>query len=60
MEGAAIAQVAHQFQLPFVIVRAMSDVGDEDAGQSFDEFILEAGKRSAQMILQMLAVKKGE
>ena len=60
MEGAAIAQVAHQFQLPFIIVRAMSDVGDEDAGQSFDEFIVEAGKRSAQMILQMLAVKKGE
>ncbi|GAJ25329.1 5'-methylthioadenosine nucleosidase [Liquorilactobacillus sucicola DSM 21376 = JCM 15457] len=54
MEGAAVAQAAYQFKVPFVIVRAMSDVGDEDAGQTFDQFILEAGKRSARMILTML------
>lgn len=55
MEGAAVAQVAYQFNKPFLIVRAMSDVGDEDAGQSFDEFIIDAGKKSAQMILNLLA-----
>ncbi|GET06630.1 5'-methylthioadenosine/adenosylhomocysteine nucleosidase [Ligilactobacillus agilis] len=55
MEGAAVAQVAYQFDKPFLIVRAMSDVGDEDAGQSFDEFIIDAGKKSAQMILNLLA-----
>ena len=54
MEGAAIAQVAYQFSVPFLIIRAMSDVGDEDAGQSFDEFIIEAGKKSANMILNFL------
>ncbi len=51
MEGAAIGQVATQFKTPFVVIRAMSDVGDENAGQSFDEFIIDAGKRSAQMLL---------
>ncbi|WP_057896610.1 5'-methylthioadenosine/adenosylhomocysteine nucleosidase [Liquorilactobacillus oeni] len=56
MEGAAVAQAASQFNVPFVIVRAMSDVGDEEAGQSFDEFILDAGRRSAQMILNVLKV----
>ena len=55
MERAAVAQVAYQFDKPFLIVRAMSDVGDEDAGQSFDEFIIDAGKKSAQMILNLLA-----
>lgn len=55
MEGAAVAQVAYQFNKPFLIVRAISDVGDEDAGQSFDEFIIDAGKKSAQMILNLLA-----
>ena len=55
MEGAAVAQVAYQFDKPFLIVRAMSDIGDEDAGQSFDEFIIDAGKKSAQMILNLLA-----
>ena len=54
MEVAAIAQVAYQFSVPFLIIRAMSDVGDEDAGQSFDEFIIEAGKKSANMILNFL------
>lgn len=51
MEGAAIGQVATQFGVPFVVIRAMSDVGDENAGQSFDEFIVDAGKRSAAMLL---------
>ncbi|KRL01406.1 5-methylthioadenosine nucleosidase S-adenosylhomocysteine nucleosidase [Liquorilactobacillus capillatus DSM 19910] len=54
MEGAAVAQAAYQFKVPFAIIRAMSDVGDEEAGQTFDQFILEAGKRSACMILTML------
>lgn len=55
MEGAAVGQVAHQFNTPYVVVRAMSDVGDENAGVSFDDFIIEAGKRSAQMLLALFA-----
>lgn len=55
MEGAAVGQVAHQFNTPYVVVRAMSDVGDENAGVSFDDFIVEAGKRSAQMLLALFA-----
>lgn len=54
MEGGAVAQTAYQFKVPFAIIRAMSDVGDENAGQSFDEFIIDAGRRSAQMILNFL------
>ncbi|GEL15775.1 5'-methylthioadenosine/adenosylhomocysteine nucleosidase [Pediococcus cellicola] len=53
MEGCAIGQVAHQFNVPFVVIRAMSDVGDEDAGVSFDDFIIDAGKRSAKMLLAL-------
>ena len=55
MEGAAIAQVCYQFDVPFVIIRAMSDVADEEAGVSFDEFIIEAGKKSAEMVLELIA-----
>ena len=53
MEGAAVGQVATDQQVPYVVVRAMSDTGDEEAGVSFDEFIIEAGKRSAAMLLQL-------
>lgn len=55
MEGAAIAQAAHSLNLPVLVVRAMSDTADHEASISFDEFIIEAGKRSAQMVLSGLA-----
>ncbi|WP_026049469.1 5'-methylthioadenosine/adenosylhomocysteine nucleosidase [Liquorilactobacillus vini] len=55
MEGAAVAQVAYQFKKPFVIVRAMSDTADDQASQSFDDFIIDAGHRSAKMIMNFLA-----
>ncbi|WP_291292185.1 5'-methylthioadenosine/adenosylhomocysteine nucleosidase [Enterococcus sp.] len=51
MEGAAIAQTAKQFNIPFLVVRAISDTADHAATVSFDEFIVEAGKRSAEMVL---------
>ncbi|GLB47011.1 5'-methylthioadenosine/S-adenosylhomocysteine nucleosidase [Philodulcilactobacillus myokoensis] len=53
MEGAAVGQVAHQFNVPYVVVRAMSDVGDENANTSFDQFIIKAGKRSAEMLIHL-------
>lgn len=55
MEGAAVGQVAHEFNVPYLVIRAMSDVGDEEASQSFDEFVIDAGKRSAKMILTLLS-----
>ncbi|MEG0267451.1 MAG: 5'-methylthioadenosine/adenosylhomocysteine nucleosidase [Carnobacterium sp.] len=58
MEGTAIAQVCYQFGKPFVIVRAMSDIANEEAGISFDEFIIEAGKKSANMVLELLKISK--
>lgn len=55
MEGAAIAHVAYQYKKPFVVIRAMSDVGDEDASVNFDDFIIEAGAKSAKMVLALIA-----
>lgn len=55
MEGAAVGQVANDHQVPYAVVRAMSDTGNEEAGVSFDEFIIEAGQRSAKMLLQLFA-----
>ncbi len=61
MEGAAIAHVAHQYNVPFVVIRAMSDVGDENASVNFDEFIIEAGEKSAKMVLALLSeIKEGD
>lgn len=54
MEGAAIAQAAQATGKPFVVVRAMSDTAAHDANITFDEFIIEAGKRSAQVLMVFL------
>lgn len=54
MEGAAIAQAAHALNLPFLVVRAMSDNANHEASISFDEFIVEAGRRSAKALLTLL------
>lgn len=55
MEGAAVGQVAYEFNIPYLVIRAMSDTADEEASQSFDEFIIDAGKRSAKMLLTLLS-----
>ena len=54
MEGAAIAQAAHALNLPVLVIRAMSDNANHEANISFDEFIIEAGRRSAQVLLAFL------
>ena len=55
MEATAIAQVCHAFNVPFVVVRAISDAGDGKANMSFEEFLPLAAKQSSDMIVAMLA-----
>lgn len=54
MEGAAIAHVAAINQVPFVIIRAMSDKADGSAHVSYDEFAIEAAHHSSHIVLNML------
>ena len=54
MEGASIAQAATALKKPFVIIRAMSDSASHDANVKFDEFIIEAGRKSAQTLMNFL------
>lgn len=54
MEAAAIAQVCHSFGVPFVVVRAISDVADKESHFSFDEFLPLAAKQSSKIVLAML------
>lgn len=54
MEATAIAQVCHAFNVPFVVVRAISDGGDGEASMSFEEFLPLAAKQSSALVLGML------
>ena len=51
MEAAAVAQTCHLFQIPFLIIRSISDVvGDEDNHVSFDEFLPVAARNSMDIV----------
>ncbi|MDP0057703.1 5'-methylthioadenosine/S-adenosylhomocysteine nucleosidase [Glaesserella parasuis] len=54
MEAASIAQVCYAFQVPFVVVRAISDVADKESHLSFDEFLPLAAEKSSEIVLAML------
>ncbi|OKL38179.1 5'-methylthioadenosine/S-adenosylhomocysteine nucleosidase [Domibacillus mangrovi] len=53
MEAAAIAQVAHQFNVPFVIIRALSDIAGKESDISFEQFLPKAGLHSANLVMKM-------
>lgn len=55
MEATAIGQVCYQFNVPFVVVRAISDVADKESHTSFDEFLPVAARQSSLMIATILS-----
>ena len=54
MEGAAIAQVCHLCKVPFLIIRSISDVPNNENQITFDEFLLEASSKVADYLFEML------
>jgi adenosylhomocysteine/aminodeoxyfutalosine nucleosidase len=54
MEGASVAVVCSSLNVPFFILRAISDAADMDASFSFDAFLESSAKISADFILSMV------
>lgn len=54
MEAGAIAQVCYRFQIPFVVIRSLSDIAGKHAEISFEEYLHVASENSAQHILLMI------
>ena len=54
MEGASIAVVSSLLNIPFCIIRAISDSADDNADISFDEFLVDSAKKSASFIISIL------
>ncbi len=51
MEGYSVALVCDSFDIPFFILRAISDSADMDASFDFDKFLEKSAKVSADFIL---------
>ena len=54
MEGAAIAHTCFLNQIPFVIIRAISDKADQSADVNFEEFVDVAARNASRMIEYMI------
>ncbi|SDQ47673.1 5'-methylthioadenosine/S-adenosylhomocysteine nucleosidase [Virgibacillus salinus] len=54
MEAAAVAQVCYQYDKPFVIIRALSDIAGKQSSSSFDAFLEDAAKNAANLIMKMI------
>ena len=54
MEGAAIAQGAYLNQIPFVILRAISDKADDSATMDYPTFEKKAIEHSVRLVIRMM------
>lgn len=54
MEGAAIAHVAHLNEVPFVIIRSISDDASGEADVKYEDFLPLAAKNATTMIEEMI------
>jgi adenosylhomocysteine nucleosidase len=55
MEGAAVAQVCHDFKVPFVVIRTISDRADDTAHVDFKRFISKVASRYSVAIALAMA-----
>lgn len=54
MEAAAIAQVCYQYNVPFVVIRALSDIAGQEAPMSFQQFLEVAATNAATLIIEFV------
>jgi adenosylhomocysteine nucleosidase len=52
MEGAAVAQVCHDFGKPFAVMRTVSDRADDSAHIDFPRFVAEVASTLARAIVR--------
>ncbi|PLR87682.1 5'-methylthioadenosine/S-adenosylhomocysteine nucleosidase [Bacillus sp. V33-4] len=55
MEAAAIAQVAYQFNKPFVVIRSLSDIAGKESNVSFDQYLQKAALNSANLVMKIVS-----
>lgn len=55
MEGAAIAQAAYLNNIPYLVVRAISDKADDSANMDYSEFEAKAVQNSVRLMAAMIA-----
>ena len=53
MEGAAVGHVCYLNQVPFTVIRCISDGADDNGGMDYDTFVVQAAQRCARLVLAL-------
>ncbi len=54
MEGAAIAQACHMLNIKCLVIRSISDLANEASTHTFEEYLEQAAKHSAQLVMAVI------
>ena len=54
MEGAAIGQTAYMMDTPFLVIRSLSDIAGKSSKMSFSQYLDQAAKNSASLVMDMI------
>lgn len=54
MEGASVAHAALMYNIPFVVIRSLSDKADSDAEVDYPKFVIQASDNSAKIVAEMI------
>lgn len=54
MEAAAVAHTCHQFKVPFIVARAISDIPENENPIDFKEFLETAAINSSDMVVRII------
>ncbi|HON13798.1 MAG TPA: 5'-methylthioadenosine/adenosylhomocysteine nucleosidase [Treponema sp.] len=54
MEGAAIAHCCTLFKVPFLVIRALSDIAGQESPMKFDEFLPIASRHSSEIVMELI------
>jgi adenosylhomocysteine nucleosidase len=60
MEGAAVGQVCAMNDVPYLVVRAISDHADGTSDVDFEAFMQEAARSSSEIVLSLLTAPDGD
>jgi len=54
MEGAAVAQVCYEYDIPFTIIRTISDSADNNSHIDFPAFIKEVSSKYSVALIKQI------
>ena len=54
MEGASVAKICINYNIPYIVIRALSDKADGNAHDSYENFGDIAASNSSKIVLKMI------